>query len=69
LITLSFIVLLGLIFLGPRRMAEVAKKGGGYIAHYRQMQVEIRSHLHDELLSIQPPGQRGNDDFSKERPT
>jgi Sec-independent protein translocase protein TatA len=55
LITILLILLLGLIFLGPQRMAHVAKKAGGYMAKYQQMQSEVRTHLQRELLDLHPP--------------
>jgi Sec-independent protein translocase protein TatA len=51
-ITVLFLAVLGLVFLGPQKMAQVAKKVGGYIAQYQQMQDEVKGHFERELQDL-----------------
>lgn len=52
MITILFILLLGLIILGPKRLSQVATGVGRHLAHYQQLKSDVQTRLQRELLDL-----------------
>jgi len=47
-----FILLLALVIFGPRKLPEMARQVGKYLAQFRSMKSEIMSQIEDEMRKL-----------------
>ena len=48
-----FLVLLGLILFGPKRLPEIARTMGKFVAEFRRASNEFQSQIHDEINRLE----------------
>jgi TatA/E family protein of Tat protein translocase len=48
-----FILLLALVIFGPKKLPEMARQVGKYLAQFRSMRSEIMSQIEDEMGKLQ----------------
>ncbi|HEY6350639.1 MAG TPA: twin-arginine translocase TatA/TatE family subunit [Candidatus Angelobacter sp.] len=50
---IAFLVLLGLILFGPKRLPEIARTMGKFIAEFKRASNEFQSQIHDEIHKLE----------------
>lgn len=50
---IAFLVLLGLILFGPKRLPEIARTMGKFIAEFKRASNEFQSQIHDEIRKME----------------
>lgn len=50
---IAFLVLLGLILFGPKRLPEIARQMGKFVAEFRRASNEFQSQIHDEINKLE----------------
>ena len=48
-----FLVLLGLILFGPKRLPEIARTMGKFVAEFKRASNEFQSQIHDEIRKLE----------------
>lgn len=48
-----FLVLLGLILFGPKRLPEIARTMGKFVAEFRRASNDFQSQIHDEINRLE----------------
>ena len=48
-----FILVLALVIFGPRKMPEIARQIGRYLAQFRQIRDDFRNQLENEMLKTE----------------
>ncbi|MGD0931143.1 MAG: twin-arginine translocase TatA/TatE family subunit [Candidatus Korobacteraceae bacterium] len=48
-----FIVLLALVFFGPKKLPEIARQVGKYLAQFRQVKGELMEQISSEVRSLE----------------
>ena len=48
-----FLVLLGLILFGPKRLPEIARTMGKFVAEFRRASSEFQSQIHSEINKLE----------------
>jgi sec-independent protein translocase protein TatB len=48
-----FLVLLGLILFGPKRLPEIARTMGKFVAEFKRASNEFQSQIHDEINKLE----------------
>ena len=48
-----FLVLLGLILFGPKRLPEIARSMGKFVAEFRRASNEFQSQIHSEINKLE----------------
>jgi TatA/E family protein of Tat protein translocase len=48
-----FIVLLALVIFGPKKLPEIARQFGKYLARFKQMKVELMEQISTEVHSLE----------------
>ncbi len=49
-----FIMLLALILFGPRKLPEIARQMGKFMAEFRRASTDFQSQIHEEIRKIEP---------------
>jgi sec-independent protein translocase protein TatB len=49
---IAFLVLLGLVLFGPKRLPEIARQMGKFMAEFKRASNEFQSQIHDEIRKI-----------------
>jgi Tat protein translocase TatB subunit len=50
---IAFLVLLGLILFGPKRLPEIARQMGKFMAEFKRASNEFQSQIHDEINKLE----------------
>jgi len=50
---IAFLVLLGLILFGPKRLPEIARTMGKFIAEFKRASNEFQSQIHEEINKLE----------------
>lgn len=50
---IAFLVVLGLILFGPKRLPEIARQMGKFMAEFRRASNEFQSQIHDEINKLE----------------
>lgn len=50
---IAFLVLLGLVLFGPKRLPEIARQMGKFVAEFRRASNEFQSQIHDEINKLE----------------
>lgn len=50
---MAFLVLLGLILFGPKRLPEIARTMGKFIAEFKRASSEFQGQIHDEIRKLE----------------
>ena len=50
---MAFLVLLGLILFGPKRLPEIARTMGKFMAEFKRASNEFQSQIHDEINKLE----------------
>ena len=48
-----FLVLLGLVLFGPKRLPEIARTMGKFVAEFKRASNEFQSQIHDEIRKLE----------------
>jgi sec-independent protein translocase protein TatB len=49
---IAFLVLLGLVLFGPKRLPEIARQMGKFIAEFKRASNDFQSQIHDEIRKL-----------------
>lgn len=50
---IAFLVLLGLVLFGPKRLPEIARQMGKFMAEFKRASNEFQSQIHDEINKLE----------------
>lgn len=50
---MAFLVLLGLILFGPKRLPEIARTMGKFVAEFKRASAEFQSQIHNEISKLE----------------
>jgi sec-independent protein translocase protein TatB len=50
---ITFLVLLGLILFGPKRLPEIARQMGKFMAEFKRASNEFQSQIHQEISKLE----------------
>src|SRR5215470_3332766 len=50
---MAFLVLLGLILFGPKRLPEIARTMGKFVAEFKRASNEFQNQIHDEINKLE----------------
>lgn len=50
---MAFLVLIGLILFGPKRLPEIARTMGKFIAEFKRASTEFQGQIHDEIRKLE----------------
>ncbi|HKE31621.1 MAG TPA: Sec-independent protein translocase protein TatB [Candidatus Angelobacter sp.] len=50
---MAFLALIGLILFGPRRLPEIARTMGKFVAEFKRASNEFQSQIHDEINKLE----------------
>ncbi|HEY6251659.1 MAG TPA: twin-arginine translocase TatA/TatE family subunit, partial [Candidatus Angelobacter sp.] len=50
---MAFLVLLGLVLFGPKKLPEIARTMGKFIAEFKRASNEFQSQIHDEIQKLE----------------
>jgi TatA/E family protein of Tat protein translocase len=53
-----FILLIGLLLFGPRRLPELGRMVGRGLAEFRRASTDLRATIEDEMRSLENPGKK-----------
>jgi Tat protein translocase TatB subunit len=50
---IAFLVVLGLVLFGPKRLPEIARQMGKFVAEFKRASNEFQSQIHDEINKLE----------------
>ena len=50
---IAFLVLLGLVLFGPKRLPEIARSMGKFMAEFKRASNEFQNQIHDEINKLE----------------
>jgi len=61
-----FILLLVLVILGPKKLPEMARQLGKYMAHFKRLRSELTDQIELEMLKMEAEGGKTTPDNSEQ---
>ena len=61
-----FILLLVLVILGPKKLPEMARQLGKYMAHFKRLRSELADQIELEMLKMEAEGGKATPDNSEQ---